>query len=268
MPNSRLYKDFEIEQVSHKKLSKYVDLLNECFPEFNVSYQYLEWLYFQNPLGNVVGFDALQKGEIVAHYACIPTRISGVNNLALLSLNTATTANYRGRGLFKVLAESTYQIATQLNFSAVVGVANGNSHLAFTRHLAFEHLGYLDLRFGLLARSKLGSRVYTEDDLIWRCDSSLHKFRYHLATMGRVNLSAKIFSGVKLRAMVFVSNESATGSWPRKFGITVDWRRGKKPLIFLPTKLKPSPLALIFRSLDGTPSSSLTSWSFPDFDAF
>jgi hypothetical protein len=53
-----------------------------------------------------------------------------------------------------------------------------------------------------------------------------------------------------------------------KFGFTLDWRRGRKPLVYLPSRLKPSPLALVYRPLKDDLRDNLDAWSFPDFDAF
>jgi hypothetical protein len=188
--------------------------------------------------------------------------------MALLSINTATSPKFQGRGIFKVLAENTYKFASESHFSAVIGVANGNSFKAFVRHLGFENLGNLDLRFGFLSRSVSGSRVYSNADIAWRCASKRYKFKQSAFSSDKVNISVGIFPGLKISS-VFPTTFSATNKGlSRKIGLTLDWRRGKKPLFFLPGRLKPSPLALIYKSLDGTPSSILTSWSFPDFDAY
>jgi hypothetical protein len=262
------FKDFEIRKTSETRIPKYVELLKGCFPTFNASQEYLEWLYFKNPLGEVLGFDAIYRDEVVAHYACIPTKISGINGLALLSLNTATSPRFQGRGLFKVLAQNTYELAAESHYSCVVGVANGNSFNAFVRHLGFEHLGNLDLRFGFLARPKRGARIYSQDDLDWRCSSTRHEIKQRITRNQSVNFSTRIHLGIKLWALCPTELENSVERKPRKLGLTLDWRRTKKPWIFLPARFKPSPLALIYKSLDGTPASCLSSWSFPDFDAY
>jgi hypothetical protein len=45
---ARYFKDYEIDFVNFDRLELYVKLLNECFPDFHVSEQYLKWLYFEN----------------------------------------------------------------------------------------------------------------------------------------------------------------------------------------------------------------------------
>ena len=78
----------EFREIQHGNITRHEALFSLCFPQSNLNRPYLEWLYFSNPLGNVVGFDAMDGEVLAAHYACIPTRIG--NSLGLLSLNTAT----------------------------------------------------------------------------------------------------------------------------------------------------------------------------------
>ena len=68
---------------------------------------YLNWLYFQNPLGKVLGYNAWNDREIVAHYATIPIRTlrNGKTEKSLLSVNSVTDSNYRKQGLFNELAK-------------------------------------------------------------------------------------------------------------------------------------------------------------------
>lgn len=267
MEIQRVFKDFDLVEISETRISDYVSLFRECFPNFNVDQNYLRWLYFENPLGNVVGFDAIFEDEIVGHYACIPIRISGVSNIGLLSLNTATSPRFQGRGLFRVLAENTFAQATRANFSCIVGVANSNSFQAFIRHLKFEHLGNLDLRFGNLERERVGARIYSNEEISWRVNSPLNKFTVKYSK-DMAMLSVPLKFGLKIKSYVPVDFQKMKFERKRRFGLTVDWRKSSNPRLYLPKRFKPSPLALIFRSLDGTDSNIVTSWSFPDFDAF
>jgi hypothetical protein len=50
--------------------------------------------------------------------------------------------------------------------------------------------------------------------------------------------------------------------------MTLDWRRGVKPIVKLPVFMKPSPLELIYKPLLEIDSSKFSSFSFPDFDAY
>jgi hypothetical protein len=72
----------------------------------------------------------------------------------------------------------------------------------------------------------------------------------------------------RLKAVVHQQVETDVNSYFKDVGFTLDWRKDQIPLIRLPKRLKPSPLELIFRPLLEPDSSILTSFSFPDFDAF
>jgi hypothetical protein len=72
----------------------------------------------------------------------------------------------------------------------------------------------------------------------------------------------------ELKAIVPLVPTQISQSVSQKIGMTLDWRRGINPIAKLPEFLKPSPLALIFKPLLESDSSILSSFSYPDFDAF
>ena len=89
----------EFKEIDRGNIARHEALFSLCFPLSNLNRRYLEWLYFSNPLGKVVGFDAMDGEILAAHYACIPTRVDG--KIGLLALNTATHPLYRSRGIYK-----------------------------------------------------------------------------------------------------------------------------------------------------------------------
>lgn len=264
------YRGLKISPVSPANINKYLLLFKEAFPEFDVSFEYLEWLYFQNPNGFAVGFDAHDGDMVVSHYVCIPVVIDGFNKPCLLALNTATHPKYQGRGLLKVLANKTYESYEQ-GFSCVVGVANSKAIKPLTKHLGFEHLGDLQLRFGFLASSKTGRRIFTSDEIEWRqiCPGRPLKVTYY--SNGMVKFRRRLFGFLVLSALSPLRGDPTELNNSRRIklsiGVTVDWRKEKKPLFFLPKKFKPSPLSLVFRPLSEDNSALLRAWTFPDFDA-
>ena len=115
-------------QLDAAGIKRYSKLLRTCFPAKSskagkFSESSLIWLYTKNPEGLAIGFDAFDDGQLVAHYVCIPTTITGADGpvKALLSLNTATAPQYQGKGLFTQLARATFAVATQQGFSCVYG---------------------------------------------------------------------------------------------------------------------------------------------------
>ena len=261
------YRGLTIHPVAPISVSKYLDLFKASFPRFKTSVEYIDWLYFQNPNGPAVGFDAYDGELLVAHYVCIPIWIDGYQKPSLLALNTATHPKYQGRGLLKVLANNTYE-KYEDEFSCVVGVANAQAIKPLTKHLGFEHIGDLELRFGMLDRSSVGRRNFTEEEILWRakCPGRSLKIKFYGSSF--VKFSRRGFGIIPVSAICPQRRgNSAITNATSQVGLTLDWRRNQKPLIFLPKRLKPSPLSFVFRPLSESDSSKLSAWTFPDFDA-
>jgi len=262
------FKDYDILPIDKNHLEDTVKLLKITFPESKLTYEYLYWLYFENPRGFVQGYNAFSGDTLIAHYACVPIKIDIYHLDALLSVNTATHPDYQSRGLFKVLADKTYESTSQA-FSCVVGVANRNSEKAFVRHLGFTKLGNLNLRLGFIARNKVGRRIYDISDLAWRSASPSKKMSIKMLSSGNAIAYSSLYGGlIRLKSEIIVSGSNHDRFSIPRFGFTVDWNRDSHSTFSLPQKLKPAPLTLIFRPLSNGLEPGLTSWSFPDFDVF
>lgn len=259
----------EIIEIGHDKVSAYQKLFSFCFPKADMTSEYINWLYFENPLGKVVGFDAIEGGKVISHYACIPTKIDGISGL--LSVNTATHPYYRSKGLYKKLAEKTYEQWSR-DFNFVIGVANAQSVQTFVNRLGFTEVGRLNLRYGRLDRPLIGSRSWTNEELEWRLNCPRQKLQKEIVSTDSIQLSIRpinypfrLKSNVSLLGSDTIADLDTKGAG--RFGFTVDWIRELRPIVKLPEPLKASPLVLIFQSLGGT-KVEVNSWSFPDFDAF
>lgn len=258
----------EISGISRERIGHYEALLKLCFPNSGLNMEYLKWLYFSNPLGDVVGFDAMDGDVLAAHYACIPTRVDG--KIGLLALNTATHPSYRSRGIYKKIALQTFENWSS-EFDFVVGVANKLAANACVRHLGFSEIGRLNLRFGDLRRPTIGARSWSQAELDWRINSPRKLLDKKLVGNGLVELSMRPKNfPFKIKSIVSIQNTDLVEIELSKFrvnGFTVDWIRDKRPQIQLPEKLKPSPLVMIYQTLSSV-DTEVSSWSFPDFDAF
>ena len=258
----------EIKEIHLNSIGHHETLLNLCFPHSKLNRSYLEWLYFSNPLGDVVGFDAMDGDVLAAHYACIPTRVG--ESIGLLSLNTATHPDFRSKGLYQKLAQMTYESWSK-KYNYVVGVANAQSASAFIKRLGFSEIGRLNLRFGDLRRPTYGARSWSQAELDWRSNSPRQQLKKKLVGDGLVELSMRPKNfPFKIKSIIPIQGTDMAGmelSSKSQSGFTVDWIRDNKPRIQLPEKLKPSPLVMIYQTLSGS-DTEVNSWSFPDFDAF
>lgn len=126
------------------------DLLRISFPrEAKYSLEYLKWLYIDNPNGVTISSNLIVENNVRATYSVLPMQYFWEGDLvkAALSLNTATHPDERGRGWFTKLAKITYESAHTNGIKIILGVANDNSIKGFLKHLGFESVGRISLRF-------------------------------------------------------------------------------------------------------------------------
>ena len=178
----------EIRPIGIQNLERHEALFSVCFPKARLSSSYLEWLYFSNPLGNVVGFDAFHEKDLIAHCAFIPTRVG--DTVGLLSLNVATHPNYQSQGIFQKLAQLTFETWDK-DFGFVVAVANAQSAGTFIKRLGFQEIGRLNLRYGELHRPLNGTRTWTKEDIEWRINSPRQELQVNLLEQGCMEISIR-----------------------------------------------------------------------------
>ena len=147
--------DYEIRLLEFNdddtSLQKIVDLQNVVYEgKHSFSIGGFRQRYLNNPMGKVISFNAFYRGEIVAHYACIPYKMKIDDQIVpgLLDIATVTHPDHRGKGLFKTLAQTTFQYAKENGFEFVLGVANANSFPGYMKHFPFTFVGQLDVRLG------------------------------------------------------------------------------------------------------------------------
>lgn len=265
------YRGLDIRKASRASIPQYMVLFQETYSDFSPTSQYLEWLYFDNPNGEVIGYDAFDGDKLVAHYVCVPIQLNCFEKPSLLALNTATHPKYQGRGLLKVLAERTYAEAID-NYSCVVGVANAQAIKPLTKHLGFLHLGNLELRFGKLTQNTYGRRVFSAHELNWRASCPGRPLSAKVTKSGLVKFKKLMFGFVPISAYSPITAGDSGKltnllSLNIPFGLTLDWQKNKSPKFFLPARFKPSPLCFVFRPLIESDFNKLEAWTFQDFDA-
>ncbi len=113
------------------------------------------WEFTQNPNGKM-GILLAESGDtLAAQYAVLPltVQVEGVVRDGALSLDTATDAAFRGRGLFPRLARQLYGELADQGFFAVFGFPNSASAPSF-----FHKLGWVELApFPLLVKPLAGA---------------------------------------------------------------------------------------------------------------
>ena len=121
-----------------------IDRYKECF-DSNGSPKILEnlqWQFFNNTTSKfvvVIAFDEL-KNKVAGIYAVSLVKIKIGDNVYFgsQSLDTITDKDYRGRGLFTLLANSVYAQAINEGVDLVYGFPNGKSIHGFQKKLEWE----------------------------------------------------------------------------------------------------------------------------------
>lgn len=165
--------DFNDNEESLKKILNLQNIVYEGQHVFHIE-PFRNW-YLNNPMGKVISFNAFYGDELVAHYACSPYKmlIEGREVLGLFDLATVTHPDHRGKGLFKLLAKSTFDYAKQQGFEFVLGVANANSFPGYMKYFPFTFVGQLEVRVGFGANvikngDKAFSVLWDQQTINWR----------------------------------------------------------------------------------------------------
>ncbi|MCZ4280908.1 GNAT family N-acetyltransferase [Kiloniella laminariae] len=276
-------------------ISEYSKLFSLCFSnarhltDTNEARKYLQWLYRDNPEGKVVGYDAWEGDTLAAHYSTIPVNWSFSGNCykGLLSLNTATHPEFRGKGLFTQLAEKTYQAAQSQGYDFVIGVANHNSTPGFLRKLGFSLVTPLQARIGLGAlptrtreylqtSPSLTRHNWNETSLSWRLSNPNNPGCITGSNSQLAQIEAPTDKPF-FNAYAEIPHQGNTIDFP-KSGFGFRLMLGTLPenlswggYLPVPDKLKPSPLNLIYLPLQGDNlqlNNQQLYFNFLDFDAY
>ena len=271
--------DYRIEPIrtDDDSIREILQLLQLVFKKnaAKFSLDYLKWQYLENPAGPVIGFNAYKDGLLAAHYETLPIymNIDGEKTLGLLSKDTATHPDHRGKGLFTELAKQTYQYAADLGYKFVIGVANANSIHGFVKYLDFQMVAQLDLKIGW------GTDIYPPRDFTYSryWDQELMDWRLRNPSMKYYKNGDLIVSPIKVGFKKLVCHNGADlASLPKlhlrplNLYIGLGANLGKGLYVNLPKFIKRPPFYINYRDLTGgslpemTPNNIL--FELIDFD--
>ena len=252
--------DYRIEQVKtdNHSLLEIQQLLQLVFEKnaSKFSFDYLKWQYVENPVGQVVRFNAYKDDVLAAHYETVPIymNIDGEKTLGLLSKDTATHPEHRGKRLFTILASETYRYAAEHGYKFVIGVANANSTHGIIKNLDFKLIGPLDFKIGM------GTQIYPQRDYTFTryWNREIMDWRLRNPAMKYYRNGDLIVSPIKVGFKKLVCHNGAEfASLPKLrmrplnlyIGYGADLSKGL--YMNLPKFIERSPFNLIFRDLTG-----------------
>ena len=265
-----------------KSLSKF---LSHTFRSSKFTSDYLDWMYNKNPVGGVIGFNAIYKNELAAHYALIPLEASYKNQKikALLSLNTATSSMHQGQGLFTILANKTYVKCKDLGFDIVFGVANANSIHGFIKKLDWNYIDQLDTFISLTLPKKIETEKLvhcltlplSDSATEWRLSNPNQQYyKYNFRKINIVANDINYFARSILKITKATSDDTKFLMPKINFWIGISnsysWKKGLLNGFNIPEFLKPSPLHLIYKNLSSGIELNRRNIHFEaiNFDAF
>jgi len=255
----------------------------------NISIEFLNWYYCENPNGNAISNNILLNQKIIGHYALIPIKINLFNRIvkAGLSVFTAIDEEYRGLYLFNKITNATYQNAKDIGIEFVIGVSNNLSTKLFLRYFKFKLISQLDVKIGVGNLKKI--KQVTDFKLFWNNESikwrlrnpnfkykikihnknfSIYNDFYKFFSIHMGNFFIKEFPDLEYKYFT-KKNFNLLNLW---VGLgSFDW---KNALYYnLPEKLKPAPLNLIMKNLKekdnfNFPKKENIEFKLVDFDIF
>lgn len=135
--------EYQTERLTPDHLAALTKLHNQSFSAKHtndyVTHKYGTSIFGAFPIGY---FAKNTANENAAYYGVFPININYQKQtiLACQSGDTMTHPDHRGKGLFKMLAQKTYQTATEENIALVFGFTNSQSHPGFVK-LGWEFNG-------------------------------------------------------------------------------------------------------------------------------
>ena len=104
--------------------------------------QYLVWRYIDNPLKHTLVSVKDNNGNVIANYSACPCYLNYRSQKikTALSMTTMTDPEYRGQGLFPLLARELYDFICQNDYKMVWGFPNHFSHAKFINSLNWSNI--------------------------------------------------------------------------------------------------------------------------------
>ncbi|MGZ8286016.1 MAG: GNAT family N-acetyltransferase [Allosphingosinicella sp.] len=279
--------DYRFELLRHdaREYGRMSDLLRLVFPKArHLTPRYLEWHYGRNPDGRAIGCNAFAGGEMVGHMASIvfPCRVEGEERRGLYMVNGAVHPEHRGRRLQSRISAAMFEEAERLGYALCFGTGNRwSTGPLLTR---FEMVRPLDARlgFGLPRRREPDrepsfERIWSDEALRWRmanpegCYSSVRRGgrRALLSATGLPGVGAILYQGPGREILPDLG--PPPGPLRVWLGLDpgVEWKGSD--FLPIPTRLRPSPLNLVFKDLTGGgffPDPDRIVFRGIDFDAY
>lgn len=277
----------EFKKTNLDKIDEYILLYSKAFKNFSKTNDYFKWLYEENPDGKFVGIDCYDNDILVGQVGGIPHEfIFNERKISfLISINVCVDPKYQGKWLFSKMLIRFEQIARELDFDGIIGIANKAATPFWKRSIKMKTLGSLDVFIGygkldINCFNKLNYNFYTywnKNKLEWRFKNPLNNF-YQKTSEGSQSIYAKT-------DFLLIDAYSPLVFFDQDINLRLEKKKTFKPVVYiglinefkktkflfdLPYFLRPSPLNFVYKFLKSEqnldPKKIL--FTFLEFDAF
>ena len=187
-----------------EELKKISQLLNNVFNK-KFSFDYLKWLYRDNPRGQAITFNISTNKKIIGHYAVIPKEILINNKIhkAVLSLNIAVDQKFRGKGFFKLMATQIFKKCIKRGKKFVFVVSNNQSTKLFEKYFNFKNFGELNVFLSFKKINQIRSTEkfkinWRKKDLEWRLKNPDENYTIKANNNSRYMINKNFFKIVNI----------------------------------------------------------------------
>jgi predicted N-acetyltransferase YhbS len=139
---------YKVSNLSN--INQYLELYKRCFKNFGKNFNYLNWLYKKNPLGDYVGIDAFHNNNLIGQIGGIPYNFKFKNNIlkTLVSINICVDENYRGKKIFLNLSKKLEIHLRKKNYELLIAIGNIQATPAWIKSIQMKYLCHLDAFIG------------------------------------------------------------------------------------------------------------------------
>jgi GNAT superfamily N-acetyltransferase len=135
-------REWNVREFRDEDVDASAKLFAEVFHQ-NRPKEHFIWKFHDNPAGRGLIIVAEHSNQIVGQYTLIPTRLRLGNETVLgaISLDTMTHPDYRGQGMFVVLAKACMELAASKRVEVLYTNPNKDSYPWFVHRLNWDHTG-------------------------------------------------------------------------------------------------------------------------------
>ncbi len=169
--------EIEIKKITNSgDNSRFSELFRKCFRN-DKSADYFKWKYFDNPAGNIVGYEVVAKGKTVGSFGVTPEYyyLNGEKTKVFLCAEAMVAPRFWGKKLFEQMVIKVQADALSEENTFIIGFPNKLSYVEMTNNLGWQTLEkdcqysfvlrqYFQIRHPFLSNSKLKISNLTKID--------------------------------------------------------------------------------------------------------